>query len=382
MGNSEHPSYEGLRKQLSSEALSSLLEVSSSLASTLDLVEILQIAISKAVDIFQVGTGAIYTLEDGSLMLGATTPPMPADFPDELRHVDLEDHPHIKQAISLKTPVYLADARTASLTPSERTAVEARGLVSILYFPLLLKGEAIGTFILGTSGNTYQFSEGEVDLGYILSYQASLAIANARLFGEAQQAIQELDRGYTATLEGWSHMLDMRDRITDEHTQRVANLAVDLASRAGVPESDLINVYRGALLHDIGKMGIPDQILRKPGALTESEWTIMKTHSEIAFQTLSQIDFLEDALDIPHYHHEKWDGTGYPYGLAGEEIPLMARIFAVVDVFDALLSDRPYRKAWDYDKTLAYLESQSGMYFDTKLVSIFLEMIQENDIAI
>ena len=173
MENTENPSHPILNKQLSPEALSALLEVSSSLASTLDLPEILQIAISSAVNLFQVDTGAIYTLENGSLMLGATTPPMPPDFPAELRRADLSDHPHIREAIASKAPVYLADARTASLTPEEKIAVEARQLVSVLYFPLLLKGEAIGTFIVGSSKRPYQFSKEELNLEFSISAASS-----------------------------------------------------------------------------------------------------------------------------------------------------------------------------------------------------------------
>ena len=162
-------------------------------------------------------------------------------------------------------------------------------------------------------------------------------------------------------------------------TQRVADLTVELARRMGIPESELGQIRRGALIHDIGKMAIPDAILQKPDVLSATEMASMQTHPEKAFQILSQIDYLRAAIDIPYCHHEKWDGTGYPRGLKGEEIPLSARIFSVVDVFDALTSDRPYRKAWNQEKTLLYLQEQSGKHFYPEAVKAFSEMMTEQE---
>jgi putative nucleotidyltransferase with HDIG domain len=284
---------------------------------------------------------------------------------------------HIKNAVSTKTPVYLRDARSASLSPAEKVIVDTRHLVSILYFPLLLKDDAIGVFIVGTNNHPRQFTPNDIDLCYILSYQVSFAVANALLYKKAQQAVANISQAYDATLEGWSRMLDMRDHVTEEHTHRVAELTVALAKKMGFPEPELGHIRRGALLHDIGKMGIPDSILQKPGALTEAEWAIMQTHPEKAFRILSRIEYLAPAMDIPHCHHERWDGTGYPRGLKGEEIPLAARIFAIVDVFDALTSDRPYRKAWEKEKALRYIKEQSGRYFFPDAVESFFEMVGE-----
>ncbi|MEA2575140.1 MAG: hypothetical protein QOH93_2438, partial [Chloroflexia bacterium] len=177
---------------------------------------------------------------------------------------------------------------------------------------------------------------------------------------------------YEATLEGWSHALDLRDKETEGHTQRVTEMTVRLAQELGAPEADVVQIQRGALLHDIGKMGIPDSILLKPGPLTEEEWEIMRKHPVYAYELLSPISFLRPALDIPYCHHEKWDGTGYPLGLKGEQIPLAARIFAVVDVYDALSSDRPYRKSWPQDKVLAHIRELSGTHFDPRIVEAFL----------
>jgi len=240
-----------------------------------------------------------------------------------------------------------------------------------------LKESALGVFIIGTTSKTRQFTNNEIDLNYILSFQVSLAVANAQLYKKAQDAIIDLTEAYDATLEGWSRVLDMRDHVTDEHTHRVADLTVALATRMGIPKSELGHIRRGALLHDIGKMGIPDAILQKPDALSETEWAVMHTHPEKAYQILSQIGYLAPAMDIPYCHHEKWDGTGYPRKLKDDEIPLAAQLFAVVDVFDALTSDRPYRKAWSKEKALMYIQEQSGKHFFPDAAIAFSEMMRE-----
>ena len=170
-------------------------------------------------------------------------------------------------------------------------------------------------------------------------------------------------------------VLELRDQETQGHTLRVTDLTEELARKIGVPEEIIPHIRRGALLHDIGKMGIPDTILKKPGPLTEDEWTIMRQHPEYARQFLAHIDYLVPSLDIPYCHHEKWDGSGYPRGLKGEEIPLAARIFAVVDVFDALTSDRPYRKAWGKREALDYISEQTGKHFDPQIPPAFLNSI-------
>jgi hypothetical protein len=179
-------------------------------------------------------------------------------------------------------------------------------------------------------------------------------------------------KAYDATLEGWSRALELRDHETWGHSERVVAKSVQLARELGLQESVLTNLKRGALLHDIGKMGIPDAILTKPGPLSTEEWDIMHRHPGMAKQLLDQIEYLRPAIEIPYSHHEKWDGSGYPYGLKGEEIPLAARIFAVVDVWDALLSERPYRKAWPEEKVLTYILEQSGKHFDPRIVQAFL----------
>lgn len=377
MGRTESTPYDEVTQQITVSELSTLLKVSSALASTLELSEVLQVAIESATDLINLNTGAIYILENEALYLGATTPPLPTQFPDELRVAQLNDHPHIKETLTTKAPVYLKDTRVTSLTFAEKIVVDSRKLVSILYYPLVLKGKSIGAFIVGTTSEIRQFSEKEIDLCNILSHQVSLAVANAQLYTEAQQAIVKLTHAYDATLEGWSRVLDMRDHVTDRHTHRVADLTVDLARKMGIPASDLGEIRRGALLHDIGKMGIPDAILQKPDVLTDAEWAVMKKHPELAYQFLAHISYLVPALDIPLCHHEKWDGTGYPRQLKGEQIPLSARIFAVVDVYDALTSNRPYRKAWSRKDALTYIQEQSGKHFYPEAVRAFLEMLGE-----
>ena len=377
MGQTKPVSYDELTQEIPAKELTTLLKVSSTLASSLDITEVLQIAIESAVELLVLDTGAIYLLENETLYLGATTPSLPAQFPEELRLAQLNEHPHIKKAVTTKASVYLGDAREASLSSAEKVVVDSRQLISILFFPLVLKENAIGAFIVGTTGKPRQFTEKEIDLCNILSYQVSLAVANAQLYKKAQQAIVDLTHAYDATLEGWSHVLDMRDHVTDEHTHRVADLTVELASKMGIPESELGNIRRGVLLHDIGKMGIPDAVLQKPDVLTDAEWAIMQTHPELAYQFLSHINYLVPALDIPYCHHEKWDGTGYPRNLKEEEIPLAARIFTVVDVYDALTSDRPYRRAWKKEDALVYIQEQSGKHFDPEAARAFLEMLGE-----
>ena len=206
-----------------------------------------------------------------------------------------------------------------------------------------------------------------------LAGQAAIAIDNATLFGNLQRTNTELSLAYDATIEGWSRALDLRDKETEGHSLRVTDLVVSLAGRFGFRDSELVQTRWGALLHDIGKMGLPDSILLKPRTLTEQEWEAMKNHPVIAYKLLSPIGFLRSAVDIPYCHHEKWDGTGYPHGLKGEQIPLSARIFAVIDVWDALTSDRVYRKAWSNEKALEYIRTQAGMHFDPHVVDICFE---------
>jgi putative two-component system response regulator len=192
-----------------------------------------------------------------------------------------------------------------------------------------------------------------------------------------EQAHLQLLAAYDATVEGWSRAMDLRDKETDGHTERVTDMTIRLAKMLNVDRETLLHIRRGALLHDIGKLGISDTILFKADKLTDQEWETLKKHPEYARDMIAPIDYLHPALDIPYCHHGKWDGTGYPRGLKGEDIPLAARIFAVVDVWDCIRSDRPYRKAWDKDKALEHMKEQSGKYFDPKIVDLFLTTLEK-----
>ncbi len=220
-----------------------------------------------------------------------------------------------------------------------------------------------------------------MDFFQTMAGQAAIAIDNTQLFDNLQRTNQELSLAYDTTLEGWGKALELRDRETQGHTLRVTDLTLRLARRVNVPESEMVSIRRGVLLHDIGKMAVPDHILKKSGPLDEKEWVEMRKHPQYAYDLLYPITYLRPALDIPYSHHERWDGDGYPNKIKGAEIPLSARIFALVDVWDALLYDRPYRKAWPRQKVIDYIREESGTRFDPRLTDEFLKMIEEQNLG-
>lgn len=240
--------------------------------------------------------------------------------------------------------------------------------------PLLAKGQIKGVLEV-FSRRKMKPGADWYDLLNAMAVQAALAIDNAELFDSLQRSNVDLALAYEATLEGWARALEMRDHETEGHTIRAAELTVQLARALGLPEDELVHVRRGALLHDIGKMAIPDRILLKPGPLDDEEWKAMRLHPQYARDLLLSIAFLCPALDIPYCHHERWDGSGYPRRLRGEAIPAAARIFAVVDVWDALHSDRPYSKAWPDEQVRQYLKEQSAKQFEPRVVEAFLAMM-------
>lgn len=195
-----------------------------------------------------------------------------------------------------------------------------------------------------------------------------------------ETAHQQLLSAYDDTIAGWSNALDLRDKETEGHSQRVTDLSQKLAQMMGMKEPDLTYMRRGALLHDIGKLGVPDSILLKADQLTAEEWAVMKKHPQYAYDMIHPIEYLRSSLDIPYCHHEKWDGSGYPRGLKGEQIPLAARIFAIMDVWDALTSDRPYRPAWETSRALDYIQSESGKHFDPEVLKLFNRLIEQEKI--
>ena len=244
-------------------------------------------------------------------------------------------------------------------------------LRTFIEIPLINKDTTIGFLAVGSRN---PFSDLDLRVLETIANIAANAIHRAALFEQQENFTDDLKRAYDTTLDGWAHALELRDQETEGHTRRVVKRTLELAQAIHIDTSHLENLRRGALLHDIGKMGIPDSVLLKPGTLNEREWEIMQRHPEYAYRLLSPIDYLKPALDIPYCHHEKWDGSGYPRGLRGEEIPLGARIFAVVDVWDALTSDRPYRPAWSQPKAHEYIRTQSGRHFDPQIVTAFFQL--------
>jgi putative nucleotidyltransferase with HDIG domain len=274
--------------------------------------------------------------------------------------------------------VAVPDLRRARDTSARGEQLAEEQFVSCYAVPLIAKGQIRG--VLEVYHRTPLDPEPEwLEFLEAIAGQAAIAVENGTILEDLQRTYVELALAYDGTIEGWSRALDLRDNETEGHTKRVTDLTLQLARHMSVSAADFTHLRRGALLHDIGKMAIPDKILLKAGPLNDEEWVVMRRHPAYAYELLSTIPYLRPALDIPYYHHEKYDGTGYPHGLKGEQIPLVARIFAVVDVWDALRSDRPYRKAWTGAKAAEYIREQSGKHFDPRVVDAFLKMIPRDE---
>jgi putative nucleotidyltransferase with HDIG domain len=281
---------------------------------------------------------------------------------------------HAGRSVLAREMILLSDLGSERDSSVRAPWLAQEGIKGYATIPLIVKGECLGVL------EVFHRAPLEVDLDWrdaleVLAGQVAIAIDNATLFEKLQRTNRELILAYDATIKGWSRALDLRDKETEGHSIRVTELTVALAREMGMSEQEIEHVQRGALLHDIGKMGIPDAILLKPGPLTDEEWEIMRCHPQYGYDLLAPIQFLRPALDIPYYHHEKWDGSGYPHGLKGERIPLAARLFAVVDVWDALCNDRPYRRAWDPSRVTSYLQANAGSHFDPQIVEVFLRLI-------
>ena len=289
-------------------------------------------------------------------------------------HVNLEEEAFalsrtvVHQVLASGEPVLTTNAQEDPRFGREASIVSHQ-LRSILCVPMKLKEEMIGVMFVENRAHIGRFEESDQEMLLAFADQAAMAIHNARLFEELQIA-------YEATLQGWVRALDLRDRETEGHTQRVTALTQNLAQKVGLGEQELVHIKRGALLHDIGKMGIPDSILLKRGGLSIEEREQMQRHPRLAYEMLKPIEFLKPAIDIPYCHHEKWDGTGYPRHLRGDQIPFAARIFSVVDVWDALSSHRPYREPMDRKEIRQYIRDQSGVHFDPQIVDVFLKLSQ------
>lgn len=273
---------------------------------------------------------------------------------------------------------FIANAQQTFAGTSNGSLFRQHNLYTVITADLRRDGQLIGILGVGTIDGPRQFDDEDKALLKGLADQAAIALSNARLFSDLQHAKAALEQSYDATLEGWVRALELRDHETEGHTQRVTELTLRLARKMGISEEDLVHIRRGALLHDIGKMAVPDAILLKPGKLSQEEWAVMRQHPVHAYEWLRSVAFLQQALDIPYYHHERWDGSGYPHGLRGDQIPLAARIFAVIDVWDAMHIPRPYHSGHSNDEVRAYLRMNAGRLFDPQVVEAFFGLLDES----
>lgn len=262
---------------------------------------------------------------------------------------------------------------TTMLMPDPEAGLEHSRYAYMLGIPLVTKGRVRGLLCVFCEAENAEDPEW-IEVLARLGRQLAIAMDNASLFNELQQEHEQLLHAYDATLEGWARALALREKETEEHSRAVVGLTLKVARHLGLRGDDLVTLRRGALLHDIGKIAIPDRVLLKEGPLTDEEWQVMRKHPEYAHILLAPVRYLREALDIPYCHHERWDGSGYPRGLKGEQIPLDARIFSVVDVYDALTRDRKYKKGWTEDEALSYIREKKGIEFDPSVVDAFLEV--------
>jgi putative nucleotidyltransferase with HDIG domain len=374
-GNSIHRMYlhEQTVKQL--ERLAALRSIDVAISSVFDLQITLTILINEVIKQLNVDAVSILLIQPGSSRLEYVAGQGFYTHKIESTSQRLGEG-HASEAVIERHIIEIPDLRNRSGKFIREQLLAEEDFVSYYAVPLISKGEVKG--VLEIFNRTRLNPDREwLDFLETLGGQTAIAIENSILFQDLQRSNFELALAYDATIEGWSRALDLRDRETEGHTQRVTDLTLKLARKMGLSEERLILIRRGALLHDIGKMGIPDYILLKPEELTEAEQQIMRQHPQLAYDMLEPIAYLRDALNIPYCHHEKWDGTGYPRGMTGTQIPLEARLFAIVDVWDAITADRPYRKGWPRKKALKYVREQSGKHFDPKMVEIFLQEIGE-----
>lgn len=361
----------GDQMKLKQSQLRALMSVGQVINSSLGLRRVLEEVMDSLISLMHA--------ERGFLMLRDSNGELAVQIARGIAHINLDEEAFkvsktvVRKVVDSGAPVLTTNAQ-ADPRFDAQMSVAAYQLRSILCVPLKLKDDLIGVLYVDNRAHAGIFKDNDLELISAFADQAAVAIDSARLFEDLQESHRELEAAYQATLEGWVRALDLRDKETEGHTQRVTVLTERLARSMGVEGQALVNITRGALLHDIGKMAIPDGILLKPGQLTDDERMLIQKHPVYAYQMLSPITFLVPAIDIPYCHHEKWDGSGYPRGLRGKEIPFAARIFPVIDVWDALTSNRPYRKALPQYEVRARIKADSGKHFDPVVVDAFMEM--------
>jgi len=358
------------------ERLTALSEIDRAIISSFDQHHTLDVILSSTISQLQVDAAAVLILDSEGQALDYAAGQGFRTNGMEGARVPLGEI-HAGRAAKERRVIRILDLRECTNTVPFSRFVTAEGFVSYLGVPLIVKGKVKGVLEVYQRSPLHPYQDW-LDFFHALAGQTAIAIENTSLLMNLQSSNQELTQAYEATIEGWSRAMDLRDRETSGHSQRVTNLTLELARALGLDPSRLAHLRRGALLHDLGKFGVPDHILFKTGELTVEERVIMEKHPEYAYEMLAPIPYLKPALSIPYFHHERWDGTGYPLGLKGEQIPLEARVFAVVDVWDALLSDRPHRKAWAREDVIEYIRRQAGVYFDPQVVECFLEMIKKS----
>ncbi len=281
-----------------------------------------------------------------------------------------------KAALERRT-ISVPDFSSQASTPTPFINLSSDKFANYSAIPLIAKGQVKGVLEVYQRSSTPPDDEW-LDFLATMAGQAAVAIDSSSLFQDLQRTNAELSQAYDAAIESWSQVLELSNRESAAHAHRVVELTLQLARTMGIGEDFLVHYRRGALLHDVGKLAISESLLNKPGPLTEDERRVVQGHAQLAYQLLSSVNYLMPALDIPHYHHERWNGSGYPEGLSAEQIPFPARLFAVVDVYDAITSIRPYRSAWTQEAALEYIEQHSGTLFDPEVVRTFLWMMRKN----
>ncbi|PKO00847.1 MAG: hypothetical protein CVU43_13765 [Chloroflexi bacterium HGW-Chloroflexi-5] len=362
-----------LREQM--ERINALHQIDKAITSSFDLRVTYQVLLDQLRQVLHVDAAAVLQFEPDLIqyqyLTGLGFKTIETTLRTAFRHSPLPS-----EAVATKKTTQLNINSSVTFSPSLTDILNNEKFVKYIATPMVIKGQIKGVLEI------YHKSELNPTREWIsfleaLAQQAAIALDNSQNFLELQKSQSVLLQAYDDTLMGWANFLDLRDKETEGHTVRVLERTMRAAQRLGVREEDMEHLRRGVLLHDIGKVGVPDHILNKPGSLTDEEWIIMKKHPEYAYQMLAPIGFLKQALDVPYCHHEKWDGTGYPRNLKGKEIPFTARIFTVFDVFDAITSERIYNKARSKEEAIAYIRDNAGIIFDPDIVDVCIDVIRE-----